>query len=162
MSKKDTTRFTSKVASVEVHVTNEAIQTIEQQALASPGQETGGILIGRYEADGDVAVITAATTRPSDSGSGRAWFQRGIRGLKELLRARWGQGEYYLGEWHSHPGGAPNPSSNDVREMRAIARDAGYRCQEPILVIAGTFGTCVTLSVNVMHQYRLLKLTRQK
>ncbi|WP_245512270.1 Mov34/MPN/PAD-1 family protein [Rhizobium leguminosarum] len=150
--------FQAASATVEVRLTDAALRLIEKEALGSVGQETGGILIGRYEGDGNVAVVTAATERPNDSSSGRAWFQRGVSGLTAKLRARWTHGEYYLGEWHSHPGGAPDPSSNDIREMHSISIDTSYRCPKPIMVIAGTSGQSIRISVSVLENGRLTRL----
>jgi integrative and conjugative element protein (TIGR02256 family) len=72
-----------------------------------------------------------------DSASGRAWFQRGVAGLQDLLFRRWRQQEYYLGEWHSHPGAAPTPSGTDATQLKLFARAADYHCPEPILLIVG-------------------------
>ncbi|ELT50860.1 Mov34/MPN/PAD-1 family protein [Brucella sp. ZJ1_1] len=158
MDEKIVVTFQAESATVEVRLTDAALRLIETEALASANKETGGILIGRYENDGNVAVVTAATERPADSLAGRAWFQRGISGLTAKLRARWTQGEYYLGEWHSHPGGAPDPSSNDVREMRSISIDPSYRCPKPIMVIAGTSGKSMRVSVSVLETGGLIRL----
>ncbi|NEI65878.1 MULTISPECIES: Mov34/MPN/PAD-1 family protein [Rhizobium] len=158
MDEKIVVAFHAASATVEVRLTDAALRLIEKEALASANKETGGILIGRYENDGNVAVVTAATERPADSSSGRAWFQRGITGLTAKLRARWAHGEYYLGEWHSHPGGAPDPSSNDIREMLSISIDNSYRCPKPIMVIAGTSGQSMRVSVSVLENGQIIRL----
>ncbi|MBY5660410.1 Mov34/MPN/PAD-1 family protein [Rhizobium leguminosarum] len=158
MAEKVLVAFHSVNATVEVRLTDAALRLVEKEALASPDSETGGILIGRYEDEGNVAVITTATERPGDSKAGRAWFQRGISGLTTKLRGRWKHGEYYLGEWHSHPGSAPDPSTNDIREMRSISIDTSYRCPKPILVIAGTPGQHMRISVSVMENGGLIRL----
>ncbi|AEG04144.1 hypothetical protein GOA59_28875 [Sinorhizobium meliloti] len=158
MAEKIVVAFQAVSATVEVRLTDAALRLIEKEALASVNKETGGILIGRYENDGNVAVVTAATECPADSSSGRAWFQRGISGLTAKLRARWANGEFYLGEWHSHPGCAPDPSSNDIRVMRSISIDASYRCPKPIMVIAGTARESIRISVSVLENGRLIRL----
>lgn len=99
--------------------------------------ETGGILIGRYLKKGRFVRITEVTAMPEDSRFGRAWFQRGRKGLDALLRDRWAQGQYYVGEWHSHPGGSAEPSGSDVAAMRKIAGDPLYRCEAPVLLVVG-------------------------
>ena len=77
------------------------------------GNETGGILVGRYNENHDTAVVTRATGAPSDSTATRRGFRRGIRGLRAFLARLWREGhEYYLGEWHYHPHGPPEPSGN--------------------------------------------------
>lgn len=136
--------------SILVSLSTSALRVIERQALAAPEHETGGILIGRYTEDNNMALVFAATAKPKDSERGRTWFRRGNRGLKELLRERWNAGEYYVGEWHSHPGGPPTPSDSDIREMRTISLDPCYACSKPILVIAGTTKNSISLSVSVI------------
>lgn len=69
-------------------VVMEGFEEMRDHALAAGGRETGGILIGRYDLDGNSAIVPEATIRPKDSRSGRAWFQRGIHGLKDMLRNR--------------------------------------------------------------------------
>lgn len=154
-------RFESHTTKVAVVLREAAFETIRDQALAAGGKETGGILIGRYDSSGDVAIVSEATSRPRDSKSGWSWFQRGASGLKDLLRKRWGRGDYYLGEWHSHPGAAPDPSGNDIDEMRTISRDPTYHCSKPIMVIVGTPFRTVRLSASVFENGRLLPLQRR-
>lgn len=112
-----------------------------ERCSASWPNETGGILVGYYTAPRDLAVITQLPEAPVDSKSGRAEFVRGRRGLEDLLKRLWNQDaearEYYLGEWHYHPGQAAEPSARDEAQMKAFAEDPDYRCREPLLVIAG-------------------------
>lgn len=103
--------------------------------------ETGGILVGRYTSSLDLAVVTRVLAPPPDSKHGRTCFVRGTRGLQELLRRLWRRPrearEYYLGEWHLHPGGRPAPSSTDRRQMTEVSALEGYHCPEPILLLVG-------------------------
>lgn len=100
--------------------------------------ETGGILIGRYAATLDRAIVTAASGAPSDSRSSRHSFQRGVRGLQRRLVRAWHEDqEFYLGEWHSHPYNPPEASATDSARMRAIAESERYQCPEPVLLIIG-------------------------
>lgn len=99
--------------------------------------ETGGILIGYYMAGQDCAVVTTVSGPPSDSHAGPTWFQRGIRGVRRLLRLAWRREQYFLGEWHFHPGAPPDPSDTDRRQMRIVAADQSAYCPEPILLIVG-------------------------
>ena len=108
------------------------------EASAEAGRsETGGILIGRYGSEGWFADVVEATPKPKGSRSGWFWFQRSNSGLSDLLKERWHDGLYYLGEWHFHPDSAPMPSGPDIRAMRKVAGDEAYRCPDPILVILG-------------------------
>ena len=99
--------------------------------------ETGGILIGCYNKGHDTALVSRVTEPPADSKSGPTTFRRGTGGLQGLLKALWSGREYYLGEWHYHPGASARPSSTDTRQMQAIAGDDDIGCPEPVLVILG-------------------------
>lgn len=114
-----------------------AIREIVAAAAAAKGNETGGVLIGRYSSDLSSAWVENATAAPSDSEAGPTWFIRGRLGLDRLFRRSWSAGSHYLGEWHSHPAYHPSPSSDDLRAIQKIAEDKSYRCQRPILAIIG-------------------------
>ena len=99
--------------------------------------ETGGVLTGYYNAGLDTAVVTGAGGPPPDSERGRTRFYRGTQGLGQALANLWRNKEYYLGEWHYHPGGSALPSAADVRQMQDIASDDNAHCPEPILLVMG-------------------------
>lgn len=104
---------------------------------AAASKETGGILIGFYNENRDVAIVKTASGPPSDSDHGYTWFKRGTKGLQQLLLKLWKQKEYYLGEWHYHPDASATPSLVDKAQMKQIANNINYHCPEPILVIIG-------------------------
>jgi integrative and conjugative element protein (TIGR02256 family) len=119
-----------------VRVEERAVSAMLTASKDAKNNETGGILIGFVDESGR-AVIREATGRPSGSLFTWRTFFRSKGDLAKLLRSRWDQGLYYLGEWHSHPGAAPDPSYQDNATMKAIALDDGYGCKEPILIIVG-------------------------
>lgn len=101
-------------------------------------RETGGILIGYYTNSNDCAVVTEITNAPPDSRSGNHWFVRGVRGLQKKLERLWQRNDgFYLGEWHFHPFGSPNPSPTDIKQMQEISKSEQYHCAEPVLLILG-------------------------
>lgn len=102
--------------------------------------ETGGILIGRYNERHDLAEITGISPPPPDSHQAPTAFYRGVQGLQRCLQRLWhGKRQYYIGEWHFHPLGTPEPSGRDAAQMRDIATAKNYRCPEPVLlIVAGT------------------------
>jgi integrative and conjugative element protein (TIGR02256 family) len=103
-----------------------------------PGVETGGVLVGQYNLTLDMAHVTEVQGPPSDSRHGRTWFYRGTKGLQTWLNHMWQVHQaYYLGEWHYHPNAAPVPSSEDIKQMSAIAWSTAYHCPEPVLLIVG-------------------------
>jgi len=100
-------------------------------------KETGGILIGSYNQQRNIAIVSKVTGPASDSKSGHAWFIRGTKGLQKILDTYWQTGQYYLGEWHFHPNAAPDPSFCDSTQMIQIATSRQYNCPEPLLLIIG-------------------------
>lgn len=110
---------------------------ILELCVVSGTSETGGILIGRYSADRDVATVTEVTGPPQDSIRGGCHFTRGVRGLQSLLNRLWHRKQYYLGEWHYHPFAASIPSSTDHEQMKSFAANSSMKCPEPVLLLIG-------------------------
>lgn len=129
--------FVSRGQSIAILITDSITQALLRYCGEAARNETGGILIGHYTPLGDQAVITQVSGPPRDSESGRSWFVRGIHGLQLLINRAWGRHEYYLGEWHFHPYASPAPSDRDKRQILVFAREPGYRCPEPILIVVG-------------------------
>jgi integrative and conjugative element protein (TIGR02256 family) len=114
------------------------IASLIAECQKAGSQESGGILIGHYSRDHAMAFVTEVTSAPIDSKRGNTWFDRGVRGLKSKLQLSWRKAStFYLGEWHFHPGAAPNPSPVDSAQMVEIAISPHYACPEPILLIVG-------------------------
>lgn len=124
-------------AAAAVSIEDSAIAVIVATCQRAGGRETGGVLVGRYSDLLDHAVISEATPPPADSSRFPAAFVRGIRGLSALLKVRWRRHQHYLGEWHFHPGGSPQPSPQDLKQMRAFAAAPEHQCPRPILVVLG-------------------------
>jgi JAB domain-containing protein similar to deubiquitination enzymes len=132
-------RFTSADFTFSVELSSSAETALRRPAAKSQRRETGGILIGKYSPDQRTAFIMRVEGPPPDSRAGSTWFVRGVRGLQRVLRRCWARGEYYLGEWHYHPG-APNPSTTDLKQLMAIATSVAYCCPEPLLCVVGSRG----------------------
>lgn len=130
--------YENEETSLNVIIKEEMVNAIFKMCHASYPKETGGILIGKYSSNLQRAQVTIVTEAPADSKSGRTWFHRGTNGLQQLLEEVWEKKrEFYLGEWHFHPGGVPTPSIHDIIEMNRISKNKAYNCPEPILIIAG-------------------------
>lgn len=134
----DEIRLTSKDARFGLLIERPHVQRLVGWCSAAGAVETGGILVGRYSAAHDMALVTSVLGPPPDSRAGRTWFLRGVRGLQHLLNAEWHyRRQHYLGEWHYHPHASPRPSSFDYAQMATIARRASWHCPEPVLLVVG-------------------------
>lgn len=121
--------------------------------LEAGDQETGGILIGRYTEDCCCAEVTEISGLPCDSFYGHSWLFRGIKGLGSWLHSLWNKRrEYYLGEWHYHPSGAPNPSQIDRNTMYHVACSHKSLCPEPVLVIIGFKSNQILIDASVFTE----------
>ena len=130
-----------------VRISDDVITTMVQLCIQATSNETGGILVGQYTEDLKYAQILTASRAPRDSHGGPMWFFRGVRSLQRWIDIMWSrQHQYYLGEWHFHPGGVSRPSLTDIRQMEQIAGSPDYRCPEPILLI---------IAGNVMHKWEV-------
>lgn len=124
----------------EVELSAAAIAAILRLADAAHPDEAGAALYGRYSDDGWLARIEGIAPVSSDSARGKFYFRRGVAGLATFFRRlfRRTQGEsYYVGEFHSHPGGSPTPSSQDDQAQFAIAANHASQCGTPVLLIVG-------------------------
>lgn len=100
--------------------------------------ETGGVLLGYWSQDRQSLLISdasgpgpGATHGVSDFTPDPA-FQRNFvaRAYEDSRRIT-----TYLGDWHSHPGGADQLSQTDLHTLGRIARDRHARARHPIMAI---------------------------
>ena len=125
--------------------------------------ETGGIIIGHYDSTLCNAIIIEFTAPPKDSKRGRLQFYRGVKGLKNLLQRYWKErNEYYLGEWHLHPGSCPYPSNADVEQIKKISEDKNFKCKEPILLICGEVKRVQTICVMLFKDGKIYSYKENK
>jgi integrative and conjugative element protein (TIGR02256 family) len=101
--------------------------------------ECGGILVGYYNRKHDCAIVIDCSGPPKDSTRGKNFFHRGIHGLQKWIDKLWklGHRRYYLGEWHFHPFGNPDPSDVDEKQIKENSENKSYHCPEPIMFIIG-------------------------
>jgi integrative and conjugative element protein (TIGR02256 family) len=94
--------------------------------------ETGGLLIGKVDAQRKIIYITRFTKASSDSVKKPYYFIRGTKDVPEeidSIRQNTGGLIDYVGEWHTHPAGGNKPSTTDytaVRELRNILDKIPY------------------------------------
>jgi integrative and conjugative element protein (TIGR02256 family) len=130
--------FRDKDGHFTVSISSAQVAYLLKQCIDSGKFETGGILIGVYDEKLSTAIVARVIGAPTDSRRGRNWFHRGVSGLQNLILMLWSREKhYYLGEWHYHPGGSPEASNVDIRQMKYISSSKGYQCPEPILLIIG-------------------------
>lgn len=102
--------------------------------------EAGGILLGRLIEGSKDVIIDEATMPTKEDWWGRLFFRRAKRHAQEKVIAAWKSSDHtkiYFGEWHTHPEGNPQPSSQDVQNWLSILSNATYEQDFLIFVIVG-------------------------
>lgn len=147
----------SKNGEYNVSISRRVFGDMVRLARGHAPKEIGTALVGSYADNGHEALVTQLAPVTADSRSGRFTFHRGVAGLRRFLRHVFlaSQGRtHYVGEWHSHVGGAPIPSLTDEENMMEIAGAPNARCPECILIILGLNGDAVDLGVYVFSRTR--------
>lgn len=115
------------------------LDVVLQEAERALPNETGGILMGYADSAGTPVVTHVIGPGPTARHSRTAfmpdsrWQQRHVDAIYE----RSGRRHTYLGDWHTHPGGAAFPSLRDLRTLRRIAKFAPARVCSPVMLILG-------------------------
>lgn len=97
---------------------------IEEARVAADGRETGGILLGFDEPSATNFWVTqisgpgpSAVREPTRFRRDLAYVRAVAAGAFAIDRSQW------LGDWHTHPCGPPEPSPKDLSSWRrALAR----------------------------------------
>jgi integrative and conjugative element protein (TIGR02256 family) len=153
--------FLAPDRSIAVEIEPQAMTSMLKVCSRAGGLETGGVLIGRYSPFGDRVVVSRVTGPPRDSQRFRFNFIRGIAGLTRRFEQAWRDGLYYIGEWHLHPKGSPQPTDTDAEQVLEFSRQRDYRCQHPVLVVVGGDPSSEWLiAVELVMSGRLLALQR--
>lgn len=122
---------------LEVTVSRQVFDCIIRYCGGANNKEVGGILIGAYSSDNKSVIISSVSGPTEDSVMKPHSFVRGTRGLQKLLSKKWKEGKYYVGEWHYHPSSSPEPSRQDLKQMKSFASNKKLNCPEPVLFIIG-------------------------
>jgi len=115
------------------------MERLHNELRGAGRREIGGLLMGEH-VDGDrFRIVDFSVQR---TGGTRSCFIRNPRSHDKHLEAFFERtnNDYtrfnYLGEWHSHPGFAPLPSTEDLRTMQSIVDDTSVGVNFLVLLIA--------------------------
>jgi integrative and conjugative element protein (TIGR02256 family) len=109
---------------------------IEAETLRRTRVETGGALFG-YDT-GDAVVICCAYGPGPRAKHRRTTFEPHRATTAALMAAvrQASEARYrYLGSWHSHPGGAPRPSGEDIGTTERVAGEKEVLLPRPLVLI---------------------------
>lgn len=115
-----------------------AMRALREKAAPN---ETGGVLLGSYDLSRSVLHILDALPAPPDSRQTPTYFIRGAKDLKprvDGINLRSAGAIHYVGEWHSHPAGAPaRPSDDDEGVFAHLAAHLSATGTPYVMTICG-------------------------
>jgi len=127
-------------AGLLVLLPDEIFELIKKHISVHYPKEYGGVFVGKVE--GTVAIIEMTMVSRQYYNT-PVLFRRFSRFINKCLYRVFAQSKgdvIYLGEWHSHPNGKPNPSGTDINAMKNIAESKSVRIQTPLLMIVAYDG----------------------
>jgi integrative and conjugative element protein (TIGR02256 family) len=107
----------------EVRLIGDTEKTLRELFSTAIPDETGGILIGLANWKRRTVYVTRILEPPLDSYSSPYAFVRGTSDIPdeiERIHERTGAMLGYVGEWHTHPDGEPQPSLQDLSTVKKI------------------------------------------
>ena len=117
----------------------EALQTMKELTLLTPGIETGGILVGTKLPDGAVLIEKVSGPGP-DSKRSASGFDRDVAYCQAFVDENAEVGLLYVGEWHSHPTNDNRPSQTDLASLANVARQPSYLTTQPVMIYSSRSG----------------------
>lgn len=137
---------TIKLGDVEVCISKDIENEINDMAVASPDKETGGSLFGSYDRDYNSIYVYYMVQAPEDSIHTPVSFVRGFKGLTQkyerITKLTYHQVRY-LGEWHSHPNMSNSPSEADNKQFNELLEEQQSQDLPFVQMIRGNNGLYV-------------------
>lgn len=112
-----------------------AMARMKTEANKGLPDESGGILVGRFELD-QVVISEAGDPGPRARRT-RAGFRRDgdhSQRLLDMAVSRNGGRVDYVGEWHSHPEDC-KASPTDESSIEGVSKNPNYKRTHPILIV---------------------------
>ena len=123
-----------------VQLKYELFEKMKTYSMKFLPNETGGTLIGYLHNKNKAAIITDILTVKKGGKSSKTSFYRPPdlvdKQLNKICTKTKGK-IYYLGEWHSHPFSAPEPSRLDLTSVKELGDSKKVSMDTPILMIIG-------------------------
>lgn len=122
-----------------IWISESCLATMHQLAGDMFPLETGGMLIGYVASTGEPVVTSVVGPGPKAKHRRFKFtpdgpYQQAM--LETHFRATDGR-ETYLGDWHTHPNGAPTLSYLDKCTLARIAKEPRSQITQPVMMILG-------------------------
>lgn len=113
---------------------------VRRSARLAPGAETGGLLFGERDDALRILWVSDVLGPPPDSKASPRGFVCGTAGVDEATAAihkRSRGASQPVGMWHTHPNGAPVPSTDDFAAMTKIITSTDRSLPKQLLLVLG-------------------------
>jgi integrative and conjugative element protein (TIGR02256 family) len=123
-----------------VSISKKLMDQMIAQSKKSLPNETGGLVLGRYEDDRVIFVMVSdagpmAKATPSSFLRDEEYTDRFAQ--ENIAKM---EGLRYVGEWHSHPSGDWLISNGDLKSMTMVANNPAFRTPFPVMAVVGVRG----------------------
>lgn len=123
-----------------VNIPDHILSLLKQHIQKKKDNESGGIILGEIDGDGEIFVKKISFPNVRDKSS-RCYFERDKVVAKILIDYEFynsGGKIVYLGEWHTHPEPIPTPSGTDISMIKSQYKNNNINGDFLLLMIQGT------------------------
>lgn len=122
---------------IKVYLPFDQLKTMQALIAENPKIETGGVLAGKVNAEGNYEITHASEPGPKAIKSSTK-FEKDVEYCQKFLDDLFISSNkeiVYLGEWHSHPNRNNQPSGTDINSLTNIAFQKEYLTDMPAMII---------------------------
>ncbi|RDI09738.1 ThiF family adenylyltransferase [Flavobacterium sp. AG291] len=153
--------FKQKLSDSNIYISKDILDDIKNHLNHHYPKEFGGVFVGKLFHN---SILIEKILIPDDYKNGRTIFVRHPGTLNQRLKSIFDTTKgkvVYIGEWHSHPDGAPLPSQTDISAMKEISETESINITSPLLMIASISKKKFEANFYKYFEKQLLKYEQQ-
>lgn len=145
-----------------VSVTKATLQKMKGLVGEKTGIETGGVLAGALDKDGNIMITDASCPGPKAIHK-QIEFRKDVEFCQDFLDELYTESNrqtFYVGEWHSHPTEDNSPSGIDIKSLSEIGMQKEYLTLNPVMIIFSNAGdpSCSIHPAGKLHYFVKLQI----
>lgn len=128
-------KLKKKYNNIELFIEESILNEMGNLGILHYPNEFGGFLIGKYSSDLKTLLIENYILPIKYNGFPYS-FERSIEGIRVAFKNLFSKKKlYYIGEWHTHPGGSTRYSHTDLIAMIKTVECETVKIVNPVLLI---------------------------
>lgn len=127
---------------LKVAIKGDVLEYMKKLVNEKKGIETGGVLAGKIDKDGNIEILMASKPGPNAVHK-MTGFRKDVEFCQNFLDKQYIESEkeiVYVGEWHSHPALNNKPSGLDIKSLTEISEQKEYLTTNPVMIIFSSEG----------------------